>query len=121
MFSFLHGLFLNIYCIAGRRLLERSRTTASRIEELHSIWTRHSKTANGKRGFPDIASSVTSGSRPTTRGLPIQSVDSNGVIQFPEVTTQSRGLDRPTSAGKETIVDGVTDVIKVHITSSAKI
>lgn len=105
----------------GRRLFEREKSTASKIEELHSLWTRKARTAGSHRQLTEFAHSASSYGRPSTHEFNFRSVDSNGVLQFPDIVHPPPFYDaRPVSPSKQTVVDGVTDVIKVHITSSAK-
>lgn len=106
---------------SGRRLYEREKTTASKIEELHSLWTRKARTAGSHRQLAEFAHSANSVGRPSTHEFNFRTVDSNGILQFPDIVHPPPFYDaRPVSPTKQTVVDGVTDVIKVHITSSAK-
>ena len=107
----------------GRRLIERSKTFAANLEDLHSIWTRKSRTASSQRSSINQDHPATSTNKDLeTNDMAIRTVDSNGVLQLPQIVSQAPPvLDvRPPSPPKRTIVDGVTDVIRIQITGSAK-
>lgn len=105
----------------GRRLIEREKTSASKNEDFHSIWTRKARTAQAQRNLQEFAHSAGSYGRPATQELRFRTVDSSGVLQFPDIVHPPPFYDvRSISSPKQTVVDGVTDVIKVQITSSSK-
>ena len=121
------GLFMRViaYCIlSGRRLLERAKTTDGKGEDAFAQLGRKSRTAGSRREFPDLRHTASASVRPPTseNDVTIPAVDSNGILHFPDVITTSQALFdvRPVSPPKTTVDDGVTDVIRVHITSSAK-
>ncbi|KAL4232879.1 hypothetical protein ACF0H5_007566 [Mactra antiquata] len=103
----------------GRKLVERERTPSGKIEDVHSLWSRKARTAGSHRQLTGFTHSASTYGRPSTHEINFRAVDPNGILQFPDIVRQPFYDERPTSP-RETFVDGVTDIIKVQITSSAK-
>ena len=109
--------------ISGRKLIERSRSSStSKSEDIHTLYGRQVRTAGTHREFPDIRISTQSAHRSATGVRHIRQIDTSGILHFSDLTRTSLPVydTRPVSPPKYTVEDGVTDVIKVHITSSTK-
>ncbi|XP_052809051.1 uncharacterized protein LOC128237508 isoform X1 [Mya arenaria] len=109
----------------GRRLMERARTSSScQIENSHSLLSRKPHTAGLHRVVPEPRKEPSAALRSTgvENGVTFRTVDANGIIHFPDVMQTSHATYdvRPLSPTRHSVEDGVTDVIRVHITSSAK-
>ncbi|KAH3736696.1 uncharacterized protein LOC127851398 [Dreissena polymorpha] len=111
----------------GRRLLERTNTS-TKIEDTNGgNWNRKSYTADAHRDLPDIRHHASAFTRSPPGGageIAFRTVDANGILHFPSVTLQAEQtifeVHPPMSPPRQTVEDGVTDIIRVHITSSAK-
>lgn len=105
----------------GRRLIEREKTPSYKIEDIHSLWTRKAKTAHAQRQLTELTHSACHIGRPSTQEIRFRTVDSSGILQFPDIVHPPPFYDvGPITPHRQTVTDGVTDIIKVHITSSAK-
>lgn len=110
----------------GRKLNDRLRpsgpagTSATKVEELHSIWSRKSRTANSQRELPVIPVQASVIQRPFSHDFSSRHSDSHGGLLLPEVRGKQIDDMHMYESSKQTVSGGVTDVIRVHITSSNK-
>lgn len=86
------------------------------------LYGRQVRTAGAHRELPDIRYTAQPAHRSAVAGRHIRQMDAHGVLHFSDMTrTSLPAYDaRVVSPPKYTVEDGVTDVIKVHITSSTK-
>lgn len=108
---------------SGRKLRDRSRlASCAQSEGSDVLFGRQVRTAGPVREIHQLRITSYSAHRSSAVRAHERPLDTTGLLHFSNVTKTSVPLYdvRATSPPKNVVEDGVTDVIKIQITSSAK-